>query len=126
MLAKLEARYSMPVEQPVPQPDGRKVQRERNARIRKAKARTPAGDEYTTVFMSTKQREKILDMSTPDVEMQWYMDRAKQTVSTKGSLGPSCKRSRRISPGGPPRGAGKSEARQLMFIEDFFPATARE
>ena len=78
MLAKLEARYSMPVEQPVPQPDGRKVQRERNARIRKAKARTPAGDEYTTVFMdAAKQREKILDMSTPDVEMQWYMDRAK-------------------------------------------------
>lgn len=121
MLAKLEARYSMPVEQPVPQPDGRKVQRERNARIRKAKARTPAGDEYTTVFMdAAKQREKILDMSTPDVEMQWYMDRAKANGIDERQLRTFMQKVTTNKSGRPDREEqAKVKRANLMFIEDF-------
>lgn len=78
MFEKLDARYSMPVERLVHEPNGIKARRERNARIKRAKVLTPAGDEYTTVFMdAAKQREAVLDMSTPDTDMQRYKDRAK-------------------------------------------------
>lgn len=76
--AGMEARYSAPIEQPIPQLSPLKARRERKARIAAGKQITPIADEYTSrIADGMSSIKKTMDISTPDVDVDVYKERAR-------------------------------------------------